>query len=543
MPAAARVHRRHQLDARGEGDVRVGARDGDPARLDRLAQGVEHRAAEFGELVEEQYAEVGQADLAWPHAQAATGERRHRGRMVRAAERARADQPAAGQLARDARHHRHLERLGRRQLGEDAGQAGGEQRLARAGRAYHQQIMATSRRDLERALGDLLALDLLEVRPRDGRIGLARGRRRELRAALEVADQREQIGCGDHLDPPRPRRLGALGHRTDQPAVDLRGVECGEQHARRGRDPPVEPEFADRDIVGKGLGIDDAHRAEQRQRDRQVEMRTLLGQIGGRQVDDDPLGRQRQPDRAERAAHPLATFGDGFIRQPDDEEVGQAGQQLHLHLDRARLQPEKRHGRDDRDHRTPCFLAPADTVIAAARLSSREVGRIGKQFALSLPHYPGLARTRTRAGRRCPALRLGGREQVGGIAKRLEFERIARGIAKEHRRLLARLAGETDMRRDSEARPRRLEPRRERMPVVPLEHDAEMRHRHVVPVDRIDDLDRRPSGIEMRDDLVAVEIEIDPRFGTAALAAAEQPAIEFPRGIEIVDGKGEVERR
>ncbi len=181
MAAAARVHRRDQLDARREGDVGIGARHRDLARLDRLAQRIEHRAAEFGELVEEQHAEMGEAHLARPHAQAAAGQRRHRGRMMRAAERARADQPATWQFPRDARHHRDLERLGRRQIGQDAGQAGGEQRFARARRPDHQQVVAAGRRDLERALGDLLPLDLPEIGAG------ARADRPGPRAAAEVA--------------------------------------------------------------------------------------------------------------------------------------------------------------------------------------------------------------------------------------------------------------------------------------------------------------------------------------------------------------------
>jgi hypothetical protein len=42
-------------------------------------------ALEFGQFVEEQHAQMRQADLAGPHAQAPAGQRGHRGRMVRAA--------------------------------------------------------------------------------------------------------------------------------------------------------------------------------------------------------------------------------------------------------------------------------------------------------------------------------------------------------------------------------------------------------------------------------------------------------------------------
>jgi hypothetical protein len=46
----------------------------------------------------------------------------------------------------------------------------------------------------------------------------------------------------------------------------------------------------------------------------------------------------------------------------------------------------------------------------------------------------------------------------------------------------------------------------------------------------------------MRDDLVAVEIEIDPFVGRPPLRAAHHSAIEAARRIEVVDREGKVER-
>ena len=69
-----------------------------------------------------------------------------------------------------------------------------------------------------------------------------------------------------------------------------------------------------------------------------------------------------------------------------------------------------------------------------------------------------------------------------------------------------------------------------------------MRHRHMIAVDRVGvgrDCDLRR--IEMGDDLVAEKVEIDPLIRVAALGAAERAAIEGAGGLEIVDGKGEVE--
>jgi hypothetical protein len=138
MAAAARVHRRDQLDPRGERDVGIGSRDRHFAGFERLAQRIERAALEFGQFVEEQHAQMREAHLAGPHAQAPAGERGHRGRMVRAAIGPRAADLSVLQHPRDRGHQRGFERLARREVGQDARQARGHQRLARAGRADQQ---------------------------------------------------------------------------------------------------------------------------------------------------------------------------------------------------------------------------------------------------------------------------------------------------------------------------------------------------------------------------------------------------------------------
>jgi hypothetical protein len=47
----------------------------------------------------------------------------------------------------------------------------------------------------------------------------------------------------------------------------------------------------------------------------------------------------------------------------------------------------------------------------------------------------------------------------------------------------------------------------------------------------------------MGNDLVAVEVKIDPILRAPSLRATEQAAVEAPRGIEIVNREGEVEWR
>ena len=111
-------------------------------------------------------------------------------------------------------------------------QAGGEQRFARAGRPAHQQIVPARRGDLERALGDLLALDLGEVRARPGRLGLGPGGGGSSARALQMREQGQQVGRSDDFERRPPSRLAALDRGADQPLVGGRGMERREQNAR-----------------------------------------------------------------------------------------------------------------------------------------------------------------------------------------------------------------------------------------------------------------------------------------------------------------------
>ena len=78
-------------------------------------------------------------------------------------------------------------------------------------------------------------------------------------------------------------------------------------------------------------------RRHQAQRDGQIVMAALLGQVGGREIDRDVLGGKRQPGGDQRAAHALAAFSHRLVGQAHDVEAGQAGRDLHLNIDRHRL--------------------------------------------------------------------------------------------------------------------------------------------------------------------------------------------------------------
>ena len=123
------------------------------------------------------------------------------------------------------------------------------------------------------------------------------------------------------------------------------------------------------------------------------------------------------------------------------------------------------------------------------------------------------------------------------IPERLELERVAGRIVEKHRRLLAHLAREADAGLDLEAGARPAQPLGQRLPCLPFQDDAEMRHGNILPIHFVVMHVRLAARIEMRHQLVAEEIEVDPLFAAAALGAAEQAAIEVARGAQR-DGPG-----
>ena len=66
-------------------------------------------------------------------------------------------------------------------------------------------------------------------------------------------------------------------------------------------------------------------------------MRPFLGQVGGREIDDDTLRWKRQAGGEKRRTHPLAAFRYRLVGQAHDREEDVAGRDLHLNVDGASL--------------------------------------------------------------------------------------------------------------------------------------------------------------------------------------------------------------
>ena len=113
---------------------------------------------------------------------------------------------------------------------------------------------------------------------------------------------------------------GPQARGADQALAHGVGADGRRQRARHAADRGVERQLADGRIALDGVGRDGAHGHHHGERDRQVEVAALLGQVGGRQVDRDVLEGQAEADGVQRVAHALAALGHGLVGQADDGE-------------------------------------------------------------------------------------------------------------------------------------------------------------------------------------------------------------------------------
>ena len=245
---------------------------------------------------------------------------------MRAAKRAPIGQPAAGNGAGDRMDHRDFQQFARLERWQNGWQARGQHRFAGTGRAVHQKIVAASRGDLQRALGALLPADVGQVGRRDARAAhRGFGTAQHLRA-FEMVGELDKRARRQHVEVAGcPRRLRPAGLRTDQPVAARIGCDGGGEDAGDGRDRAVQCEFAQHRIAGQRIGRQRADRGHHAQCDRQVVVAAFLRQIGRRQIDGDPSGRQREAGGDQRRANPLTGFADGFVAEPDDVENDRAG--------------------------------------------------------------------------------------------------------------------------------------------------------------------------------------------------------------------------
>ncbi len=220
------------------------AGDCDRSVLERLPQGLEGRAVELRELVQEEDAPMRERRFAGTRTGASADDRSRRRRVVGGAERRPVDErPSSGQQAGDRVNAGHLERLLDRKLREDARKPASEHRLPCPGRARKQKVVPARRRQLERPSGALLAPDVGEV---GTPISVAPFRRDDgagLEGAAQVGARLGEVLDRDRLDSRKSSLRRGLG-RADEPgeAGPPRRLG-GDERAGHGTNPAVQREL------------------------------------------------------------------------------------------------------------------------------------------------------------------------------------------------------------------------------------------------------------------------------------------------------------
>ena len=173
--------------------------------------------------------------------------------------------------------HRCFQRLHRRKWRHDPRNPRRQHGFAGPGRADHQDMVPPGGGDFQRPFRPFLPFDIAQI-PRAGvQPHFARQRRRNGLLAGVMPDHLGQRGCPDNLGRPDPGCLGPASLGAEQHPFFL-----GRTH-RRWQCPDHRDQFAaERELAQSHSSFNlvqwqDVERREQRQSDRQVEMRPLFG--------------------------------------------------------------------------------------------------------------------------------------------------------------------------------------------------------------------------------------------------------------------------
>lgn len=202
--------------------------------------------------------------------------------------------------------------------------------------------MAAGRGQLERATGPLLSSHVSQVRSLRARsLAVRRDVRRRPASAVQIRHRLGQMAERDRLYT-RKRSLGRglSGTEDALEAASPRSLSDREYAADRTK-PPIECELTDDGVPPKRRRFHLPRGGEDRQRDGEIERRSLLAQFGRREIDDDAAFRELELSRGDSTAYALFRLLAGSIRQPDDGQRGLPVGQVGLDLDAARLEADE----------------------------------------------------------------------------------------------------------------------------------------------------------------------------------------------------------
>ena len=250
-----------------------------------------------------------------------------------------------------------------RHRGEHGREPPREHRLAGTGRAREQHVVPAGDRDLERSPREVLAADVGQV-DRCGARRLHLGTRSDLRRlprAAKEACHLAQRGCSDDAQPVHDGGLTGARARRDDSLETARRSRHGHRERPGCRDEtPVERQLTEhresRELLGRHLrgGREDTGR------ERQVQTRTVLPKVAGREVHHDPPRRPRQTGVLDSGTDPISRVLDGRAGKTRERQGGQSPPDVDLDGHEVTAHPDDRHSEDAPVHGSEGVLEQLD---------------------------------------------------------------------------------------------------------------------------------------------------------------------------------------
>jgi hypothetical protein len=161
----------------------------------------------------------------------------------------------------------------------------------------------------------------------------------------------EQRAGAAHLQPLDHRGLGhvGLGQENRLVAGSPRGQGHGERAAHRTQ-AALETDLAQDHLLSQPLLRQLPAGDQDAQRDGKVERRSVLADIGWREVDGDPFEGEGKTGVGERGTDPLPAFLHRTLRQPDCRERRQTTGDVHFDVYRIRIDTQYRRGLNSGEH-------------------------------------------------------------------------------------------------------------------------------------------------------------------------------------------------
>jgi len=153
-----------------------------------------------------------------------------------------------------------------------------------------------------------------------------------------------------------------------------------------GSEGSVQREFPHRSEPVEVIRSDLSRRRQDGEGDRKIVLRPDLPEISGREVDDDPLRRERQGLIGDTGSNPLARLLHRRVGKPDDGEGGLSGTQIRLDMDGGGMKAEECGSDDVCNH--------IASVAAVMSHGMRQTCRYRKGL-VSDRHIPGVGRRST----------------------------------------------------------------------------------------------------------------------------------------------------